>query len=82
MKKEKESIFVRVLMWPLFSMGKSIDKIHVEMDEMKPDDPFLGEDKRSIGIAGAFSGCILTLLWWGLLFVLLIIALVLLLNRL
>ena len=52
------------------------------MEEMKPDDPFLGEDKRSIGTAGAFSGCILTLLWWGLLFVLLIIALVLLLNRL
>ena len=34
------------------------------MDEMKFNDSYLAEDKRSLGIAGAFSGYIMTLLLW------------------
>ena len=52
------------LIWPFLSMGKSIDKIHAEMDEMEPNDLYFAENKRSLGIAGAFSGYIMTLLLW------------------
>ena len=80
MNKEKESIIARILFWPMFSMNESIEKIHEEMDKTAPDDPWLEEDKRGIGIGGAFSGCIMTLLWLAFLMFMFVIALVLLIS--
>ena len=80
MKKEKESIIARILLWPMFSMSESIEKIHAEMDKTAPDDPWLEEDKRGIGIGGAFSGCIMTLLWLAFLMIMFVIAVVLLVT--
>ncbi len=75
-----ESIIARILLWPMLSMSESIVKIHAEMDKTAPDDPWLEEDKRSIGIGGAFSGCIMTLLWLVFLMILFIVAVVLLVS--
>ena len=80
MNKEKESIIARILFWPMFSMNESIEKIHSEMDKTAPDDPWLEEDKRGIGIGGAFSGCIMTLLWLALLMILLVVVVVILVS--
>ncbi len=80
MNTEKESIIARILLWPMFSMNESMEKIHAEMDKTAPDDPFLEEDKRSIGIGGAFSGCIMTLLWLAFLMIMFVIAVVLLVT--
>lgn len=80
MNTEKESIIARILLWPMFSMNESMEKIHAEMDKTAPDDPFLEEDKRSIRIGGAFSGCIMTLLWLAFLMIMFVIAVVLLVT--
>ncbi len=80
MNTEKESIIARILLWPMFSMNESMEKIHAEMDKTAPDDPFLEEDKRSIGIGGAFSRCIMTLLWLAFLMTMFVIAVVLLVT--
>ena len=80
MNTEKESIIARILLWPMISMNESMEKIHAEMDKTAPDDPFLDEDKRSIGIGGAFSGCIMTLLWLAFLMIMFVIAVVLLVT--
>lgn len=80
MNKEKESIIARILFWPMFSMNESIEIIHSEMDKTAPDDPWLEEDKHGIGIGGAFSGCIMTLLWLVFLMILFVIIVVLLVT--
>ena len=77
MSKEKDSLLFRILFWPLISMNDTIEKIHAGMDETAPDDPFLEEDKRAIGIGGTFGGCIMTLLWLLFLLVLFVVSLVL-----
>ena len=64
----------------MLSMSESIEKIHAEMDKTAPDDPWLEEDKHGIGIGGAFSGCIMTLLWLVFLMILFIGAVVLLVS--
>ena len=77
MSKKKDGILFRILFWPLISMNDTIEKIHTGMDETAPDDPFLEEDKRAIGIGGTFGGCIMTLLWLLFLLVLFVVSLVL-----
>jgi hypothetical protein len=77
MSKKKDGILFRILFWPLISMNDTIEKVHAEMDETAPDDPFLEEDKRAIGVEGAFGGCIMTILWLLFLVVLFIVSLVL-----
>ncbi len=77
MSKKKDGILFRILFWPLISMNDTIEKVHAEMDETAPDDPFLEEDKRAIGVGGAFRGCIMTILWLLFLVVLFIVSLVL-----
>ena len=77
MSKEKDGLLFRILFWPLISMNDTIEKVHAGMDETAPDDPFLEEDKRAIGVGGAFGGCIMTLLWLLFLLVLFVVSLVL-----
>lgn len=77
MSKEREGCLLRILFWPMFSMEKSIEEIHAAMDEEAHGDAFLGENKRAIGVAGALGGCIGTLMWWAVLLIVLIVAIVL-----
>ena len=79
MGKEKDGIMFRILFWPLISMNDTIEKIHTRMDSEAPDDAFLEEDKRAIGIGGTFGGCIATVLWLLFLLVMFISALVMIL---
>jgi hypothetical protein len=78
MSEEKKSILEYFLLFPMDRMGKSVERNHDEMDEIRPGDAFLKEDKRAIGVAGAVSGCLMTLIWIGIIFVLLVVALILL----
>ena len=80
MGKEKDGIMFRILFWPLISMNDTIEKIHTRMDSEAPDDAFLEEDKRAIGIGGTFGGCIATILWLVFLLVLFIVSLVLIIT--
>ena len=80
MGKEKDGIMFRILFWPLISMNDTIEKIHAGIDETAPDNPFLEEDKRAIGIGGTFGGCIMTLLWLLFLLVLFVVSLVLIIT--
>ena len=75
MSKEKDGLIFRILFWPMIYMGKDIEKVHAKMDEERHGDAFLQEDKRAIGVAGAVSGCFMTMVW---LVFLLIVAIVLL----
>ena len=77
MDKEKGNVLFRILFWPMNSMNDTIEKVHARMESDAPDDAFLEEDKRAIGVGGAFGGCIMTLLWLLFLVVLFMVSLVL-----
>jgi hypothetical protein len=82
MSKGHDGLLFRILFWPMNSMNDTIEQIHAGMDEKAPDEPFLEEDKRAIGVGGALGGCIMTLLWLLFLLVLFIVSLVLIINYL
>ena len=77
MDKEKGNVLFRILFWPMNSMNDTIVKVHARMESDAPDDAFLEEDKRAIGIGGPFSGCIITIIWLMFLLLIIIVSLVL-----
>ena len=73
-------ILLRIAMWPMYYLNKLVKKVHADMDAIDPDNPFLGEDKRAIGVGGASMGCIMTIIWWMFLIALFITGCVLLVK--
>lgn len=78
MNKEKDSLLFPILFWPMEFMNNSVEKIHAEMDKADPEDPYLEEAKRGVGMGAALSGCVMTIIWLAFLLVVFIVSIILL----